>query len=62
MSNLMGCWDKCVSLVNPLATEDIAEGKAILTEDSFTEFLDFCKEIGYDSSIESLQFLKDDLC
>lgn len=46
MNNLMNCWDKCVSLVNPLATEDIAEGKEILIEDSFTEFLDFCKEKG----------------
>ena len=43
MNNLMNCWDKCVSLVNPLATEDITEGKEILIEDSFTEFLDFCK-------------------
>ena len=42
MNNLMNCWDKCVSLVNPLATEDIAEGKEILIEDSFTEFFDFC--------------------
>ena len=46
MSNLMSCWDKCVTLVNPLAVEDIAEGKEILTEDSFTEFLGFCKEKG----------------
>lgn len=46
MNNLMNCWDKCVSLVNPLATEDIAEGKEILIEDSFTEFFDFCKEKG----------------
>lgn len=46
MNNLMNCWDKCVSLVNPLATEDIAEGKEILIEDSFTEFLNFCKEKG----------------
>ena len=46
MDNLMNCWDKCVSLVNPLATEDIAEGKEILIEDSFTEFFDFCKEKG----------------
>ena len=46
MNSLMNCLDKCVSLVNPLAAEDIAEGKEILIEDSFTEFFDFCKEKG----------------
>ena len=46
MSNLVSCWEKCMSIITPLKAEDVEMGRRILNEDSFTEFLQYCKEKG----------------
>ena len=46
MVRLVSCWEKCLTLVTPLAVDKVAEGKEIFTEDSFTEFLIFCRDNG----------------
>ena len=44
--NMISCWEKMLTLISPLKNGDIEEGKTIFLDDSFTEFLNFCKEKG----------------
>lgn len=43
---LISCWDKSVKSLLPLPKEAVAEGREIYENDSFTEFLSFCKDNG----------------
>ena len=46
MVQMVDCWTKTLEFVKPIPDEFVEEAREIYEEDSFTEFLDFCRERG----------------
>ncbi len=46
MSHMISCFEKTMEYVKPLPKNCLSKAKKIYLNDSFTEFLDYCKEHG----------------